>query len=519
LEQPGPNIFSCSLEVLKDMRSDIQAALEVSDKAKIQAEKEAWRRRASQAWTDMAADSAAGHDVEMSKKKVYRGKALEWCVAIDHMLWVASGQRLSCFCQNEAQAERPPPKDWPILTLSIDQGADGWCAAYYLMMAKQCGILLCKDSSHIIWNDVWLSIEHSQLKPIFLLLIVVLNTDHGPWKDARWLQTAREGAQAYAAVGGPDDPLFQRHAHNIIREMDLQHRLDEGDALHQEVWESIPECVQHTTTKVASSRWFGVFDSLERFLPMWSRRLLILQYIGTELGIWSADPLKDVIAQVTVPARSADEDVAKASTAAESVDLTKIRKACNNTLHLCCLVLGDRDIQQLCLGVAHLVRPVRAEFQWQHKTMRSTPEVAGAFLAYTRGRSRQSLEEAVLSFCSGRVLEEIGLHHPGNWPPDMPQLIPGDAVVMADNMMVGRLATFLLQLLKNRLRSASWSESGYPGRFAALMGSEEEAATLLAIMEKDWAIWKKVEGINRPVWKKARERSPFSMVVVQKATH
>eukprot|EP00972_Heterocapsa_arctica_P116309 16452358-Heterocapsa_arctica.AAC.1 len=171
-------------QVLKDMRSAIQAALEERDQAKVEAEKEEWRRRASQAWTDIAKDSATGPDVELSKKKSYRGKALEWCVAVDHMLWSASGQRLSFFCQKGALAERPPPQAWPVLTLAIDQGSDGWCAAYYLMMAKQCGLLLCKDTSHRIWNDTWLAIEHSELKPIFLLLIVVLNSDHGPWKDA-----------------------------------------------------------------------------------------------------------------------------------------------------------------------------------------------------------------------------------------------------------------------------------------------------------------------------------------------
>jgi hypothetical protein len=506
-------------QVLKDMRSAIQAALEERDQAKVEAEKEEWRRRASQAWTDIAKDSATGPDVELSKKKSYRGKALEWCVAVDHMLWSASGQRLSFFCQKGALAERPPPQAWPILTLAIDQGSDGWCAAYYLMMAKQCGLLLCKDTSHRIWNDTWLAIEHSELKLIFLLLIVVLNSDHGPWKDARWLQTAREGAQAYAAVGGPDDPLFQRHVHQIIEEMGLQHRSDEGDALYQEVWESIPECVQHMTTKVATSRWFGVFDSLERFLPIWSRRLLLLQYIGMELGLWSADPLKDVVAKVTVPKAASDRDVAKAPTSAESVDVAAIRKACNNTLHLCCLVLGDRDIQQLCIGVCLLVRPIRAEFQWQHKKMRSTPEVADTFLAYSRGRGRQSLEDVVVSFCSGTVLEEVGLHNPGNWPPELAELDGGHPIVLADNLLVSRFATFVLQILKNRLRSTSWSEFGYPGKFAACLGSGEEAAKVMATMEKDWALWNKVVGIDRAAWRKAKERSSFHLVVVQKATH
>ena len=319
------------------------------------------------------------------------------------------------------------------------------------------------------------------------------------------------------AVGIGSDVLFGRHVHEIIQDMGLQHRLDEGEALSKEVWESIPECVLNMSIKVATSRWFGVFDSLERFLPMWSRRLLLLHDIGVELGLWSSDPLKDVLAKANIPSAGADQHPAQGPTAQEGVDVAAVRKACRNTLHLCCLVLGDRDIHNLCTGVVEVVRPVRAEFQWRHKLIRSTLEAAQAYAAYAMGRGRESLYEAVAAFFSGPVLEQAGAHFPGNWPTGLADLDHEDPLVLADNLQASRLATFFLQLIKNRLRSTSWSEFGYPVRFAACFHSDAQAAKVLEAMKEDWANRQHVQGLTRGPWKQNQKRSCFHLVVVQKA--
>jgi hypothetical protein len=175
------------------------------------------------------------------------------------------------------------------------------------------------------------------------------------------------------------------------------------------------------------------------------------------------------------------------------------------------------DIHNLCIGVVELVRPVRAEFQWQHKLIRSTLEAAQAYTAYAMGRGRESLYEAVAAFFSGPVLEQAGAHFPGNWPPGLAGLDHEDPLVLADNLQASRLATFLLELIKNRLRSTSWSELGYPGRFAACLHSDAQAAKVLEAMKEDWANWQHVQGLTRGPWKQNKKRSPFHLVVVQKA--
>lgn len=144
-----------------------------------------------------------------------------------------------------------------------------------------------KDGSHRLWNDTWGALSSSGLKALFVVLIVVLNCDHGPWGDNRFYQTAVESCKAYLTVGSPDDCLFQRCFGRIVRQMGLEGRRGDPD-LPAEVFRSIQDSVTCMTEKVAQSRWFGVFASLEKFWPLWSRRYLLLAYIGLELGTYSS---------------------------------------------------------------------------------------------------------------------------------------------------------------------------------------------------------------------------------------
>ena len=174
------------------------------------------------------------------------------------------------------------PNQWhtmPVLSLAVDQGSDGWSAGQFLMRSQRACMVLFKDLNHRLWNDTWNAVKHSGLKALMTVAIVVLNSDHGPWHDARWFQQGVEGAAAYAAIGNVDDALFQRNYMHILEDMDWLHRLDDPE-LPRKTFETLPAAFQRMTEKVATSRWFGVFHSLQHFLPLWSRRYLILSYLG-----------------------------------------------------------------------------------------------------------------------------------------------------------------------------------------------------------------------------------------------
>lgn len=480
-------------------------------------EKQQWRKRALQDWSAMSIEPSAAANAGQSKARP-RAKALEWLFASDHQLFVSTGHRWEHFALPHPPFKCPPPEQWPVATVSVDQGSDGWSACWFLMNRLGVSLMLLKDPSHRCWNDVWLSLEHAGLKSVFTLLICIINADGGPWGEDRWIHTGREAVCAYMAVSDHTDPLFQEHAAAIVREMGLAHRLDEGDALLQEVHASLPECVRKKTDKVATSRWFGVFNSLDGYLEIWTRRRLLLQWMGVGLGLFSC-AASGVMAKLrTCVEAQAGADVPKAPTSKEGAGVASIRQSCKNTLQLCYLALADTEFRTLVEGIHKLVGGVRGEFRLQHLAVRSGPEARAMYTSWAMGAGREALKTTVATLYSQTFLEELDLHRPG-YMPIIFESGGADAThptAVLESLVMEKFADFTLQLLKNRLRSLAWSERGYPGRFAALLHSPLAADTLLAQMRLDWDLWHHIGSFKTAFWDRLRERSPFAQVAVQK---
>lgn len=351
---------------MKDIRSEVQDAIDRQDQAAIAKERIRWRQKAKRVFSELAQSPATE-----PKRKRHREKCYEWLTATDHQLWCCTGRRWDDFCHaptDGARADPGGPELWDTVTVSIDQGSDGWGALMFLMYHRQASVMCIKDPSHRMWRDVWLGLAGAQLKPLMVLASIVLNLDHGPWGDSRWYQSSREAAAAYLRVGGPDDALFQRHLNDIAQEVGLEHRLTEPQVA-QELFDSIPEALNRMSTKVAQSRWFGLFHNLEEFLPWWSRRYVVLAYLGLHQGLYEATGMP---LMTRMSARShATEPAEEGPTRREGLDIQTLKRSCHNTLHLACVFLGDPDIRDLARGICLVVGPLRAEFQAVHKALRS----------------------------------------------------------------------------------------------------------------------------------------------------
>ncbi len=60
---------------------------------------------------------------------IHRGKVWKWVVCTFHVLWVMCGIGWCGFCQSLDETKRnPDPFQWRSITISIDQGSDGWSA-------------------------------------------------------------------------------------------------------------------------------------------------------------------------------------------------------------------------------------------------------------------------------------------------------------------------------------------------------------------------------------------------------
>lgn len=113
-------------------------------------------------------------------------KGYEWLLVTDHKVWVSAGVGWSDCMQNvvgEEAGELGPPSSWQALSLSVDQVADGWGAAWFLMMGKKAGALLMKDASHRLCSDTLLALGHSGPRPAFALMTCILKASHGPWAE------------------------------------------------------------------------------------------------------------------------------------------------------------------------------------------------------------------------------------------------------------------------------------------------------------------------------------------------
>lgn len=172
-------------------------------------------------------------------------------------------------------------------------------------------------------------------------------------------------------------------------------------------------------------------------------------------------------------------------------------------------------------GVCRVVRPLRAEYQAVHKALRSCAQAAEHFAGVSaREFGRAALRSMADSLTSGSLLKDLGFYCAARKPShSLASEIASDAShpeILRENLLVGRLMSLSLNLIKARLRSLSWFEHGYPGSFAGLLLGGNVAKELLALMEKDWSIYKHMQAQDRQDTRYLLARSPFKLVVVQK---
>ena len=103
-------------------------------------------------------------------------------LAVDNALRGA-GSGLKFVLKPQKELDELDPASWPIFTIAIDQGTDGWCAAYWLLYLVFACVVVVFDPSHRVWNDCQLALADAHLTGIVALLVVVFNLDHGPWQD------------------------------------------------------------------------------------------------------------------------------------------------------------------------------------------------------------------------------------------------------------------------------------------------------------------------------------------------
>jgi hypothetical protein len=181
----------------------VTLAVETGNEQEIREVKANWKETAANFWRSMASE-----EKPTPFQKLNRLKVLRWLAATWMQLLVALGHAWTAFVISRDEAERGDPLEWPSITLCIDQGSDGWSASFFLA-SLFINIIVLFDQSHRCWNDVQLAISDCGWWYMALLLIAIMNLDHGPWGGQRWFNEARDAVLEYVRVATRRCCLFQ----------------------------------------------------------------------------------------------------------------------------------------------------------------------------------------------------------------------------------------------------------------------------------------------------------------------
>ena len=469
-------------------------------------------------WIELARSHllGAGGTKETNKKRVwYRKKTYRWVLATDTMLQNMLGKgwlswRVPDPAENEVGSVAPLAHRFnPVITVTMDQGGDGWAGAHFMQQKLRVNLLLIGDFSHRVWNDVELALHHSALWRICLLAIVMLNADHGPWGNAKWWEEAQSGVQEYLRVASTSCPLFQTHLPNICHERS-EPELQFQENRVADLFASLPDAVSRKFPKVGMSRWFQFFDAMEPFLAVWSQRLLIYQFLCIHLDLWKGGSVH----ALKIPLRKGvDEELEKTTTSDDREAVRKLRKSCRNTLEFVTCLLADRFFWSLNKGLCAILRPLRIWFGQTNKQNRSSKESLQFFVAMSVGHSVKPLQEMWQILHSRALAQDVGLHV-NRAPAGVGPINEDHPLVQEETALLEKLCTFTREVVHKRCKSDSWHQVGVPGSFPGFL-HDIHGADKVEQFRVTVDAWKVAQQKDDRFWKKVCERSSMKLQLVK----
>ena len=124
-------------------------------------------------------------------QKRYRTSAKWWLINLDSQIRTSLPlPGLKAFQRKEGHKDWAPKRwqHWKHLTICADQGSDGLSAVSFL---RSLGVSMTfiSDWSHGAQNDFYDTLKDLSLWNFWVMMLVVMNVEHGPWADdVRWNQ-------------------------------------------------------------------------------------------------------------------------------------------------------------------------------------------------------------------------------------------------------------------------------------------------------------------------------------------
>ena len=327
---------------------------------------------------------APGQCVEKPKPFVKEDRLQAWafCCELDNALEKSSTNGIKAFAQPETEAERKqviddvdldsPAPPFPMLSLGIDQGSDGWSASFFLQWVLALRMIVIVDLCHRGPNDCKLACMEAGLWSFVLLFVPVFNLPWGPWATCKWHEDAKSALAELKRIATRASKVFLLFAPWITQDLERYGGCEDAALLpsgaaygdFKWLWDNFQTLTvfREKGPELSMGRWFGWHDCALYYLPGWHARLLAYMTHGLRCGWLEKDAAKLVakVKQLSVEIHKdpAKESVKNAKTEAEGI-MGKARRMCKNMMHVSRFLRGDRRNQHKVAMLVETHKPYR----------------------------------------------------------------------------------------------------------------------------------------------------------------
>jgi len=198
------------------------------------------------------------------------------------------------------------------------------------------------DVLHGVNRDIWLNIGHTEMKPLCLLHLMVMNLAHGPDEtDLRYKQTTDFMNDHYDHSSAEISPCFQEHYPEMIKEFGHLCARQDGESMMQAMWRycKANSVYKKEGYKTHIARYGAVLAGGKDLLQFWNKILFEAKVQALEGDMVQ----KKQLDRIRLKCAGADEASQVDSTSANKLsDVDRTLRSCGLNATVCTVaVVGD----------------------------------------------------------------------------------------------------------------------------------------------------------------------------------
>lgn len=180
---------------------------------------------------------------------------------------------------------RDPAVGWPRLNVAMDLGSDGVAFMNFARYQKRLTLLLVPDTSHGVRNGVDEALSACGLRGHMFLLMMAMNTPHGPWSEDQRFVQCRNVVAELEGDNPVQNVLFQEYLAAVLTDRDEAWRIGE-DGLEQALWSDLRSASPFVKKgkQLNKSRFMGIHQEGWAFVKPWHMRVMIQLHLCLEMS-------------------------------------------------------------------------------------------------------------------------------------------------------------------------------------------------------------------------------------------